>query len=376
MEYLVKAARGIDGTIAKAAVRESLAISFEIDDPVAASRSRRKLLDLAEQVDPKGLDDLVNSIDDDVARAAAKSDLKEQINAQKFRRKLSDPKVTVRDPELGHDRLPSAAHENLVSLVGGRAEPPPPDTLSRYVAACGEWDLVRAFPVLSWYLETLARRVRRQEDAMAKCAPPLEVLLLSTELAAKFLSGASKKHAVRPGSFGSTESGVLVSRDSEGNAGIEFIRDWLRNTESRDGQIIISDPYFKPQDIDLIRLVFAEFPSSKITVVTSRSELSKVRDGAFEDEWAASMDQAPPEVEIIGISDFESLRAPVHDRWILNGHRGLRMGTSFGGLGARWSEVSVIADDLVGEMAELMAAYAEKRREVGGRKVSYLTVVL
>lgn len=377
METLVEAARSVDVLVSKAAIRESLELSFEIDDPVVADRSRRKLLDLAEQFDPKGLDELVDSVDDDPARAAAKSSMREQVRVQKVRRKLADTKSSLVGSEYASDVLADAAHRNLVSLVSGRAEPLLPESMTRYVSACGGWDLPRAFPVLSWYLETIARRVRRQEDAAAKCAPPWEVLLLSSELAVKFIAGASNRAAAPLFDPPVDNRGVLVERDESGKAGRDFIREWLRSCSSETvDRIVISDPYFRPGDVDLLRLISAEFPGTSIAVVTSRSELSKLADGAFEAAWHESMDQDPPDVEIIGISDYESSKVPIHDRWILIGSQGLRMGSSFGGLGSRWCEVSVIDGAMLADVQDLILAYASKLREVAGRKVSYLAVCL
>lgn len=378
MEALVEAAKTVDVFVSKAAIRDGLAISFEIEDDVVAEQSRRKLLDMAEQFDPKGLDELVNSVDDDPARANAKIEMKQQVRIQKFRRKIADAKGSVDDADFGGDVLPSAAQRNLVSLVGGRAEPLAPDLLNKYVSACGEWDLPRAFPVLSWYLETLARRVRRSEDALAKCAPPWEVLLLSSELAINFLSRSGNKPTqILMDVPSGVRSGILVSRDETGSAGRDFIRDWLgAASESSDGRVLISDPYFKPADMDIVRMIVSEVPGARIRIITSKAEMSKLSVDSYEAAWIGSIDLDPPDVEIIGISDFESSKAPIHDRWVICGDRGLRMGTSFGGMGSRWSEVSELESDLVGDVGGLLASYAEKAREVAGRKVSYLTVTL
>ena len=381
LENLVEAAKTVDIFLAKASLKECMQASFELGNPEDAYRARQKLLDLAEQLDPKGLDEYVNAIDDDPARSAAKREMRQHVKVQKVRRKIASAKADYDGKDTDEDVLPSAARRNLSSLVNGRSEAIVPDHLNRYVVACGEWDIERAFPVLSWYLENIARRMMRQDDVAAKCVPLWEILLLSTELAVSVIErcDARSARAVFVGAESNAETsevGLLIDRDDP-DVGRAFIRQWLRGRSDQPDQFgVFSDPYFSPQDIDFLRLFSAEMPGVRLTVLMSRKRLASLDDGAFERAWMSSMDVDPPDVEIIGISDYEDDKAPIHDRWLMVGGECLRFGTSVSGLGSRWTEISQVDGPLREEISQLLSKYAARQKEVMGRRVSYMLVSL
>jgi len=377
LELFVESTKTIDPGMAKAALRDALESTFEFDSQHAAVQSRRKLLDLAEQVDPKSLDDFVNSIDDDPARAQAKRELLRQAKVQKVRRKISSAKHEASGSDTDVDILPSAAWKNVASLVSGRAVPLIPELLSSYVAACGEWNLSRAFPVLSWYLENLSRKVMRAEDVLAKVVPLWEALLLSSELATNVIEKTGSRSTRLLFNGAGVASGMVVRRGSGSRDAMEFLGEWMRENDPRcSGDMILCDPYFSPRDVDFLRLVLSECPQRKLIVLTGRKALGALREGAFEEAWMAVMDQDPPDVEIIGISDPGDDRSPIHDRWLFLGEAGLRIGTSVGGLGSRLSEISLVEPARVLELRRLMSQYAAKAREVAGKRVTYLSFFL
>ncbi|MEA9826489.1 hypothetical protein VDG09_02250 [Xanthomonas campestris pv. raphani] len=374
LESLIEAARQVDPVLARSAVKDAMSFSFHLDNEYAASRARRNILDCAEQVDPKMLDELIAEVDDDPARANAKAELQRLAKVQKVRRKIASVKPSSDLDDLDRDILPQAAWKNVGSLISGRSEPLVPELLSSYVAACGDWSLEDAYPVLSWYIENISRRLMRQEDVSNKVSPLWEILMLSTELAGQLIGKTSgDKYS---GHSDNSLNGMLVRRETGHEDAGNFLRIWLANLDSRPAEIIFCDPYFSPSDIDLIRIVFAERPLDKISILTSKKAIIDLDEKSFEKAWNRAVDQDPPEVNVVGISDIGDDRSPVHDRWLLRGSKGLRLGTSFSGLGSRLSEISELDELRANELTIYLSRYVRKDREVEGRRVSYLSQTL
>ncbi|MCW0422778.1 ATP-binding protein [Xanthomonas sacchari] len=374
LESFIEAARQIDPLMTRAAIKDAMSFSFYLDNTYVASRARRKLLDTAEQIDPKMLDELIAEIDDDPARDNARAELSRQAKVQKVRRKISSAKSENDSSDLDREVLPSAAWKSVGSLISRRAEPLVPEHLNGYVAACGEWDLEDSFPVLSWYIENVSRRLMRQEDVFQKLSPLWEILMLSAELAISIMYRVNNSTFSPMGH--SSSNGIIIDRISGQEDASNFLRSWLSSADGCSGDIVFCDPYFSPSDIDLIRIIYSERPFDTISVITSRRSLQNLDEKAFELAWNRSLDQDPPSLDVIGISDVGDDRSPVHDRWLLMPGRGLRLGTSFSGLGSRLSEISELDDIRANELMAYLSRYVRREREVDGRRVTYLSQTL
>jgi hypothetical protein len=376
LNHLIDCARETEPSMARGAVRDALQITFELDNEAAAVKSRRQLLDIAEQIDPKLVDGLIDAVDDDPARAEAKGELISQSKVQKARRRISDARGVVEKDDRSEEVLPSAAWKTVGALVSGRSEPQIAERLTEHVAASGDWDLHSAFPVLSWYIENLGRRVMRAEDARAKVAPIWEALVLSAELAVNVISKDSMRQKRLLFSAGSSDDGLLVGR-SEGREGaLEFLRLWLRDNGGAGDGLILCDPYFGTGDMEFVRLVLGECPTQRLTILTSKKSVGAAGSDDFSSAWSDMVDQDPPDVEIIAMSDIGDDRSPVHDRWLLGESAGLRLGTSIGGYGGRLSEISTLDRSRLDDLRRRLHPFVNRERIVDGKRVNYATYIL
>jgi hypothetical protein len=373
LNYLVECSRETEPAMARGAIKDALAITFELDNETAATKSRRKLLDVAEQIDPKLVDTLIDAIDDDPARAEAKAQLVAQSKVQKARRRIADARSKVEKDDKGEDVLPSAAWKTVGSLVSGRAEPQIAEKLLDYVKASGEWDLRNAFPVLSWYIENSGRRVMRSKDVVSKIAPILEALVLSAELAINVISKDSSRQKILIFDVDESVGGMLVGRREGREGALEFLRMWLRDYGGKDDALLLCDPYFGLGDMEFVRLVLGECPDQRLVVLTSKKSIGAAGADDFGKAWSDMVDQDPPDVEIIAMSDPGDDRSPVHDRWLLSATSGLRLGTSMGGFGGRLSEISTIETGRVSELRGRLQPFVERQRTIEGKRINYVS---
>lgn len=372
LNHLIECARETEPAMARGAIKDALEITFELDNEAAAVKSRRELLDVAERIDPKLVDSLIDAIDDDPARAEAKAELVAQSKVQKAKRRIADARSAVEKEDRSEDVLPSAAWKTVGSLVSGRAEPLMAERLLEHVAASGEWNLESAFPVLSWYIENLGRRVMRSEDVLSKVAPIWEALALSAELAINVIGKDSSRQQRLV--FGAQEgsSGVLIGRSDGREGALEFLRLWLREHGSTGKELLLCDPYFGLGDMEFVRLVLGECPDRRLTILTSKKSIGSAGADDFGKAWSDMADQDPPDVEIIAMSDPGDHRSPVHDRWLLGDSTGLRLGTSMGGFGGRLSEISQLDAGRAIELRARLQPFINRDRLVDGNRISYI----
>lgn len=379
LDSYIRTVRKIAPSDARVALKQALLLTFEHDQPQTAAAYRRSLVDLAEAMESNVVDQLAEAIDDDPARAEAKSDIKNTVEIAKLRKKLAASNDAKQEDEgLSIEHLPGASWKNLSALVSGRLETKAPDRMMKYVNAAGAFSLREAYPVLSWFIENCTRRFTSVQDVVQHIAPLSEVLLLSTEIAASVIAQAPPKRSGGVEVASSLDDAFVVKPGGR-DAALEHMRQWLRFAPA--GLITYCDPYFDQSDVELLRLVLAERPESSIRILTSmKSVTSSGRQFTYESfmqEWSDCVDQDPPETEVVAIVGQGTDEVLVHDRWLIIGERGLRLGTSFGSLGiGKLSEISPIIGDECGAVARELEHYFSRRRVVNGQRVTYASINL
>jgi hypothetical protein len=385
LEAYVKAIRSVDPAGAKSALRDAMALTFDSYNKRDASKHRRRLVDLAETIDPSFLDDLANMIDDDPARVEAKADLKRTVEIQKLRKSIASADQVDRSL-FNSKTLPRAAWKNVSALNCGRIVTRVPSSLSIYLETAGGYTLEDAYPVLSWYIENCTRRFTTYQDVRTQIYPLTESLLLSTEIAAAIIAKRPKDDYVdlsaQPPSGTQRDvkaNSPYVVRAGERAAALEYLRGWLKCAIG--DEIVLCDPYFSQDDLEFLQLVLAERAGARVMILTSQKVYEQKKKSftsdSFSAEWLANMDQDAPETEIVAIKGGSGNGILVHDRWLLAANGGLRFGTSFGSLGAqKLSEISVLDASEARTVRDELQQYFSRQRFVAGSKVSYMSVSL
>ena len=201
--------------------------------------------------------------------------------------------------------------------------------------------------------------------------PLVEALFLTTEMAAIIIAKSNVK-AVQLDDAQPHSDGLILVPQSRDQA-LDYIKTWLRNHPTEN--IIYCDPYFGPDDIEFLRLVIAEQPECKVSVLTSKKHLvnkNNMNSQVFLDAWKAILDQEPPITEIIVIDSNE--KVVIHDRWILTEESGIRLGTSFASLGDnKLSEISEMTSSEVLNCKHELNKFLQRERFVSGNRVNYTT---
>lgn len=359
---------------AKEALRRAIVLSTEMDSNAKVEKHRRQLIDIADKIQPGLADELVELIDDDPARAQAKSEIKRSADLTRVKRLMANAKGTSEVKQLSKSQITQASWKNFAQLIVGRLETKPVEVMQQYlVKSCGE-SLIDSYGILTWYIENLHRKYNSRQDTEEHVLPLCEAIMLSSEMAVSVIGQAHNKginiydqHDINSGSF-------IVEPDQREKA-IEFIRAWL-NSNAED-YIKYCDPYFGPTDVSFLRLVLSTVPTCKVSVLTSTSHLKEkqVKDvDAFRVEWDRISDQEPPETEIIALGTESDGKAVFHDRWLLTKGAGLRIGTSYNSMGmSKVSEISELEPSHAATIQHNLDRYFSKQRLIEGKRCSYNT---
>lgn len=357
-------------------LKAAMKLSLDLEEEARAVQHRRELIDLAEQIDPALADELVEMVDDDPARIELKRDAQRVTKLAKTKRVLLNATNAIQANECDEELLPAAAWKNLGMLLAGRVEPKSTDVMLQFLNRVAGKPLNDAYPVLSWHLTNLERKYILPNDVRTHLAAHCESVLLAAELTESLLrrlSGAPPDTAEEVGN-----EGMVVKRKSRQEA-VTYLQEWLKANAT--DTIIVCDPYFSTKDIELLRICLGAAPTSAVRVLASKSELEKVHEmssDAFLNAWRQQCDQDPPDAEIIAVAYAdEKAKHVIHDRWLITGDSGLRLGTSFNSLGEnKLSEISVIEPSRVRDLLDQLNQYVRRQRTVDGAKLQYSTFTL
>jgi hypothetical protein len=367
---------GIDQmATARECLKTAMTLCLDMDGSAKVSRHRRELIDLAYQIDSGFADELIALVDDDPARARLKSDAKQAAIIAKANKDMANVRQIKDISACQLDILPTVAWKNLGALEAGRLEVKSSEITSHYVVQTASSTLYQAYPVLSWHLANLERKYTSESDMRGHLVPICEAMLLSTELTLTILrklSGKTQEIKEDP------TDGLLVRRRDRYEA-VDFISQWLRNFAGE--EVIYCDAYFSTKDTGLLRLFLANCPHSRILILASKSWLVRQDEfgaEAFNRAWKEESDQDPPDVEVLSLAYVDTpSKNVVHDRWLISGLAGLRLGTSFNSLGTgKLSEISEMLPEQVAAVADQINKYRVRHRVVDGARLQYSSFTL
>jgi hypothetical protein len=366
---------GPDGIVqAKSALRTAMLATFATGDQELARQRRREIIDVADKLGEDFADELADMLDEDPARAHARDEVRGQLRELYVTRKLANNMEDAQELRSDEESyLEEASWTSLNRLMSGRLESKSPEAMSGFVRQGSTRPIQSAYPVLSWHIENVARKYAGSRSADARIRAIVEQLLTSAELAISLVGSVSQRGQdewIRD-TQGNAEGVVSLGKR---DAALHFIGEWLSECKE---SLIFCDPYFGPDDVSFLALVLANCPSREVTILTSKKELIKkdaLGNEAFLKAWENIRDQDPPSTRVIAISNADSSRTPLHDRWLISGTRGLRVGTSFSSIGTgKLSEVSMLRQAECDRIGDELRRFAREESPIEGHKISYIT---
>ncbi len=360
--------------------KELLRLAFDytkVGDPDELGSSRRSLVDLAYRIDPEFAEHLASELNDDPATQR----LKRRVRVLNLRRELATRGPRDAEGTSTAEDYSQAAWLRLASLNAGRSEALRMERTLPYLEYAHQ-PISVSYPLFAWLIENAVRRHGPTDAARRFVLPLYEAALLGAELAIRVASRSSRQTEralrlieVRP------HAETVVLGPGERDSALGAVKDWMERHLGR--YLKLSDPYFGPSDLSLLRLVQQVRPECEVQVLTSRKhhldrQVPQPWEQAYAMGWRAVSDDEPPVTEIVIAGVRGTSDSPVHDRWLITEGSGMDLGTSWNALGT--SRVSAMrtmdSEEAAIKERELDRFLVQKAAAFRGTRVSYETVLL
>ncbi|MEX2376081.1 MAG: ATP-binding protein [Dehalococcoidia bacterium] len=375
----------VDRGAAKECLRQAYMLSHGPDD--RRRRLQESVIDIAHGIDAEFANSLITLADDDPARSR-NGELKEYLNVLDTRQRMMQTNRGTTKEQASPSTYAHAAWMNLGSLNAGRFGTVHSEALSEYIEASKGLALSEAYPLFAWAIENTVLRHSHNPERREQLSGLYRGIKRATQVVLQLADMALRGS---PTNLGTSQSTAELSAKSRtfGLGQKEEARSWLTRWLELHGNeyLIVCDPYFGPNDLDLLTLVNSVNPGLKVRILTSGKHLNNlVRSGkvrepmweSFDEEWERLSDQEPPPTKIViaGVRGNQDL--PIHDRWWLTKGGGLRHGTSFHSLGAtKVSEISVLSMEEASVLErDTVSPLLNEDTEYQGLRVRYNTITL
>jgi hypothetical protein len=332
-----------DKESAKMLLREAMSILEAWTWDQTRDQITGQILELAHSLDPEFAGSLTSFVDNPVIEYGLKEDLATHDL------KHQPDKITIqgRDPEMPRHILGKAAWRLLKSFCSGKGYAQHDRIVGQWVHLAIDAEFDDAHRVMAWSVEnSLARTKDLSSPTLSNTYHGLLDSLQLTWLIGKTLLSAEEQAKHVLGKTPALPPGLELFPVGSHAEAVAFLQRWLR--ENAETYLKIHDPYFTVADLDILKSIS---PDVRVYVLTSWKAQEGVRVGdpmveqRYKDTWDRISDQQPPETHfyILGIKSGDS---PMHDRYYITAaERGIEIGTSISGLGAKESYIRTLDPD-------------------------------
>lgn len=151
-------------------------------------------------------------------------------------------------------------------------------------------------------------------------------------------------------------------------------------SESARDYIKICDPFFGPDELEVLNLILVSSPGLKVYILSSKKWQDQIKvpspwEDAYRNQWRIKLsDQNPPSTRIIIVGLRSSGELPIHDRWWITRGGGLRLGTSLNSMGiSKDSDISEMTAQEAGEHEVGVDQYLTSQKyDHNGEPLSYV----
>ena len=361
---------------AERAVR-SAAAAVRTATRVAGSNITR-LLDVAYRIDPSLAQTLAKDIDDDPARAGMRRRAKDRVKLLELKKSLGTS--TRHDDGLGDDLDPReyarAASMALGALNAGLRRPVGLRAIRGSAPTAAELPLTEALPIYEWIVANVCRLPEQSSAQRGVVQALFEAVVKTADLAHLLATSRTERDRARPLTMPSSNANTIFVDAHERQKVVEHLRSWF--TSQSVSLVTICDPYFGPEDLDIVELINWCAPHATFRILTSRRYHDQQRTRrpyrqAYIQAWRSRSDQELPDVDVtvMGVEPYGD--SPIHDRWIIADERAISLGTSASSIGrSRLAQIHELSRTSAAECLRRLAPYLSREALIhDGARIKY-----
>jgi hypothetical protein len=379
LRFLGRIAVSFDVGAAKACIEQAFRLTIGANTDVSAQQ--RSIIDVANRVSDEFARSLIALLDDDpvlVRRKRLRSRTRMFEVLKKLPQELSDTTLAELTPhetvELCGLML-EGLHDGSVAFVSaGKAH--------LFMERVEQLSLREAYPLLSWAVENAVVAHATTPYGSTYMIEMFDAYADACELAIRVVSrSAGYQAGVTEAVSASFEARGETIEPGQRERALQIIGEWLRS--QRPDTLKVCDPYFSPADLEILKVVLEIVPNCKVQILAGDKkqkdlQLQPPYDDAYEQEWRRISQHNPPQTDLVFAALVRNGDCPIHERWVLSRGKGLKLGSSFSGLGRnRVSEITALPDAVAAANDALLDQYLNCRvRDNKGERVRYFTSCL
>jgi hypothetical protein len=367
----------------KECLKAAMNFSETVYDSNLMVQKQKKIIDIAHNIEPNFASGLATLVDNDIARLNAKVELKSHIEMLKYKKGMAENKQDISIEHENKSYCSKAAWLNLGELNAGRLKTIHSRSLIPFVLTASKLPIQESFPIFSWIIENTIQRHSKSNEIEALLVPIFQATFLAAELAWNIAARSAEhfKHVTEYNELKQVSNcnECIIIKNGDREKAINYIELWLK--EAKD-YIIISDPYFGINDLEILQIIKSYNSNLKVSILTSkRQQLNDKLQYPWEDEfrkqWGSISYEDPPWTKIVIVGSDTKGASPIHDRWWLTNGNGINVGTSFNSLGFNTSKIKkMTGDEVLLSKTEIDQYLLHEKQDLNGEKLRYQTFSL
>ncbi|MDM1398927.1 ATP-binding protein [Myroides odoratimimus] len=354
-------------------LKESLTISNNISDTYEAFSYQKNLIDTLYKIDEKLCKELVETINISTESSTKNKLLKKHLNRLDLAKKIQNNR-DVKEQEIRNDKnILYAITESLILLNSGKIPPKKINLLDKYFTPACRTSIDNSLVFFVYYLTNLMTKLYHNKTEEQNIQQLIKKIFTSTNLNFDFLK---RLHSIN---FETSVASLELKKEEdfviidigERQKAFDYIVNWLVNESIDKDEIIIIDPYFDVNDLDIIKLLYDIKNEISFSVLTNKG-MNKEN---IEQKWKeiSSLDMPISDFMTVSKSDGST---PFHERYILSkkNKTGLKIGSSLNYLGLKKiSDLTYLNTDQYEAINESIVTrfLSNREREVQGNRIFY-----
>jgi len=360
-------------------VNKAFNISNNLEDSSEVYASKKNIIDSMYRLDPNYAKELIKSVDKEKINTRIGKLLKNYFDTLELSTKIKN-NLTLEQREKDNTKLiVKAVFKALGSLNSQKITAKKIAEVSTLLPIGNKLPLHEAFPIYLFYMNNCSmtyRTIHQDGNVLNIHRENFKVAVNSTNL----IQLLSQRRKFNEKSF----RNFFIDEDFTTNKAIKpgsreealfFIKNWM--IDELEEFIIIADPYFQKEDLELIKLIKDADKGKDLNIdilISSNGQKPDI-ETEFKDYWRKISDELPPftNITFVWIPEDPNYK-PLHDRWLITKNSGLRMGTSLNSIGVkRESELSVMsANEALQILENTLNDYITRRkREINNQRLAY-----
>ena len=384
-EYLAEVGQEVDLPFVKGFVKKAVLLSTAEENPIYDEK-RLSLINSIFSMDEEFAAGLSAAVDNDPARKKA---IQDNVERKKLQKKEQD-ELDFSNEDIGSFSISKKYPQMFWNLLGQlNASNHFPDKHANYselLKNISNYQVSGSYPILSYYIHSIGTVTTNKMQMDKIMMPMLRSFLSGSVLHSSIFNFEKNENMINECVAISGDNQIVFGEDNVSEV-TAFIKSWVSELEESKEpiEIIIVDPYFCLDDLEIIAEALNNDPNFMIKILTSYKRMKLISSTndtrtVIKQFWNNNISSTSiPYIDIVfcGVPSLGN-DMPIHDRWWISDKVGLRLGGSINGIsGKRISTISKMKYDDIIPIEERISGYLNRTlRQHNGERIDYEVVTI